>query len=365
MNTRIEATLMISAGAMLAAAAQFGPSLVERGVNAITRPAPILAATPMTAGTAGSGMTWETSPIVIGEHQELPGLFGARVLLCQDDSITGHSANNANISTHDDRGDFTVSIVDGELRKVEVQGEYTLDEGDDTVRILDPDGNVALETSKSNPTINDLSVLRQQIGGPFWNRVSPGAQADRAALGIGTTSVEPAMAAQLGIDDGEVVEFITPGSGADAGDLRLYDVIVAIDDQPVGALSLSRAIASHKPGETVRVTLIRNGSQQTIPVELGSAPGVAPAFNGFGFAPGDMTDFQEMRRMLQVQVRQIKSQIDSMTPRTPHQPLRYQRMSPAPTLRPAPAPAPAPANDPNTTDASDMAPKIESRSTPA
>jgi hypothetical protein len=343
MNTRIEAALMISAGALLAAAAPLGPTLVERGVSAITRPAPM------------------TTPIEAPVSSGAPDHSGVRVLPCQDSPVAGMSTSNATISTHDDRGGYTVSIVDGGLRKVEVQGGYTLDEDDDTVRILDPDGRVAFETSKASPTIDDLMILRRQYGGPFWNRATPESQAERAALGVGTTPVGPAMAAQLGIERGEVVEFVTPGSGADAGGLRQYDVIMAIDDQPVGERSLAKAIASHKPGETVRVTLIRHGAEQTIPVELGAAPVLAPAFDGFGIDPGELADFQEMRRMLEEQGRRMESRMDTLLPRTPQQPMRYQRMSPAPLLPPAPAPK----HDPNTTDASEMAPKSKSRSTPA
>jgi putative serine protease PepD len=52
------------------------------------------------------------------------------------------------------------------------------------------------------------------------------------------------------------------------------DVIVSVDGAPVSAFEQLRdAIASKKPGDKVKLGVVRNGSKKTITVELGQAPG--------------------------------------------------------------------------------------------
>jgi len=74
-------------------------------------------------------------------------------------------------------------------------------------------------------------------------------------------------------DDGlgvEIVE-IGDGSGADAGGLRVGDVIVAVDgDDITDPVSLGVAIRANQPGDTVTVTVERNGSTQEFAVTLGT-----------------------------------------------------------------------------------------------
>lgn len=90
----------------------------------------------------------------------------------------------------------------------------------------------------------------------------------RAALGIAARTVlspdfQPAGVAIVSVAEG--------GAAATAG-LRAGDVITRLDDTPVTSLpSLSEALAEHKPGDTVYVTYIRDGSSKTTTVTLGSA----------------------------------------------------------------------------------------------
>ena len=65
-------------------------------------------------------------------------------------------------------------------------------------------------------------------------------------------------------------EQLAPGF---AGRLGKGDVIVAVDDQAVGnPQELTRRIAGTPPGTRVRVGVVRDGTSQTIPVELGRLP---------------------------------------------------------------------------------------------
>lgn len=302
MNRTIETTLMISAGAALAASAQWRPMLGDLIHSAIAHP--VVAATDAVP-------TWELDTDYFDRQIEV------RVIPCQDTASVTTSSGNASIATHDEHGGFKVSIADGELKNIEAHGEYTLEEEGDTVRVLDPDGEVAFETSKANPTIGDAGFAFHSFDRAFAPAV-PGA---RATLGVKVTPADEAMLAQLGIENGIVAEFITPGSGADAAGLQQFDVLIAIDGEPLGATMLDDSLSKRESGETVSIELIRAGQRRTIEIVLDASP--------------------TLRRVV-----------------TPHW---------APLLRTPTQPdaAPTPEKKPGAIDASEMAPKTKARSVPA
>jgi S1-C subfamily serine protease len=83
----------------------------------------------------------------------------------------------------------------------------------------------------------------------------------------------------MGINGVLTVE-VTEGSAAAAaglqgmrrnrqGDLILGDIIVGIDDEPVGSLDdLMRILDQHDVGDSVNVVVVRNGQRLTLPVTL-------------------------------------------------------------------------------------------------
>lgn len=92
-----------------------------------------------------------------------------------------------------------------------------------------------------------------------------GSVPDRALMGVTTQPTGQG----LGV---EVIE-IADGSGAADSSLRLGDVIVAVDDTEItDPTSLGAVIAGYQPGDTVTVTVDRNGSTQDIAVTLGTRP---------------------------------------------------------------------------------------------
>ena len=73
--------------------------------------------------------------------------------------------------------------------------------------------------------------------------------------------------------DGARIISIFAGSGAERAGLVAGDVITAIDRTTViGVDALGSAILSHKPGDTVSVTVLRNGATTTVTATLGTRP---------------------------------------------------------------------------------------------
>jgi S1-C subfamily serine protease len=113
----------------------------------------------------------------------------------------------------------------------------------------------------------------------------------RAYLGITGFTVNSAVAQALGIDQqqtGVLVGQVQPGGPADTaglqgGDKTLTveghqilgggDIIVAIDDHPITSMQeLKTYLANLNPGDTAKLTVLRNGQTMDLQVTLGEAP---------------------------------------------------------------------------------------------
>ena len=97
-----------------------------------------------------------------------------------------------------------------------------------------------------------------------------------AFLGI---AAKPADSAAAGLPDGIglAVTFVDPSGPAHAA-VRVGDVVHKLDDQLlVNAPQMVTLVRTHKPGDTVVLTVIRDGRPVTVPVKLGGRPRPKPA----------------------------------------------------------------------------------------
>jgi serine protease Do len=94
-------------------------------------------------------------------------------------------------------------------------------------------------------------------------------------IGITYSEITPQNAAQLNlsVQQGIVVEQVTPGSpAADAG-IRVNDVITALDDTKIDqAHSLRSILFQHQAGDTVTLSVLRGGSTLSVKVTLTARP---------------------------------------------------------------------------------------------
>jgi putative serine protease PepD len=95
-------------------------------------------------------------------------------------------------------------------------------------------------------------------------RLRSGKKIRRPFLGVSTTT-DPRGARVTGV---------VPSGPADTAGLRPGDVVAGIDGAAVtNPADVGAAIASHGPGDTVRVDVVRGGVRQSIDVRLGTRPG--------------------------------------------------------------------------------------------
>ena len=78
----------------------------------------------------------------------------------------------------------------------------------------------------------------------------------------------------FGTLDGVYVSDVTDGGGALAAGIESGDVIIAINGKKVKTMTeLQEVIAQHRPGDKIRVTLLRNKKEKDVTVELKNSQG--------------------------------------------------------------------------------------------
>jgi S1-C subfamily serine protease len=94
-------------------------------------------------------------------------------------------------------------------------------------------------------------------------------------LGVAGQDVSPEIADRFGLDSarGAVVESVQDGTGAADADLRVGDVIVGVDGDPIATMSqLVAEVRGRQPGEEVELAIIRDGEELAVTVELSERP---------------------------------------------------------------------------------------------
>ncbi len=101
----------------------------------------------------------------------------------------------------------------------------------------------------------------------------------RGWLGVALQPLTPELAQVFKVQDGKgaLVADVQPDSPAARAGVRSGDVVVGFNGKPVADPGdLARAVAMTDPGQTVRLTIRRDGADRTLEVRLGEQAGEAP-----------------------------------------------------------------------------------------
>jgi S1-C subfamily serine protease len=105
------------------------------------------------------------------------------------------------------------------------------------------------------------------------NELITNGKIDRGVIGIAYTLLSPRLAATLSLPaqtQGIIVTQIIAGSGAAQAGLKVNDVLTKINDQQIdGTHPISSILLHTRPGDKVKLTIIRDGKQQTVDLTLG------------------------------------------------------------------------------------------------
>jgi serine protease Do len=98
---------------------------------------------------------------------------------------------------------------------------------------------------------------------------------DRGYIGIQYAPLSPRAAVALGLPPaaGIQISAVVPGSPASGASLRVNDVITKLNDQQIDQQhALQSLLLRFRPGEKVRLTIIRGSETTTIELTLGARP---------------------------------------------------------------------------------------------
>jgi S1-C subfamily serine protease len=173
-----------------------------------------------------------------------------------------------------------------------IQTDAAINHGNSGGPLLDLSGNVIgvnaqIESDSGDNAGVGFAIPSNTVKSIVSQLVSSG-NVEHAYLGVGIATVSPSVASELGLPVG--VELTDVRAGTPAADAGLEgadssrtiagqdfptggDVVTAIDGKAVtDATALSSAIDTHKPGDTVTITYVRDGQTETVKVTLATRP---------------------------------------------------------------------------------------------
>ena len=150
-----------------------------------------------------------------------------------------------------------------------VQTDAAINPGNSGGPLLDTQGRVIGVNSQIASSSRQSSGVGFAVAVDTVKEVVPelikGGKIERAYLGV-STQEEPGS-------PGAVVAAVQPGGPAEGSQLQTGDRITKLDDREVDNPSdLSTGILDYKPGDSVTLTVDRNGQETTIDVTLGTRP---------------------------------------------------------------------------------------------
>jgi len=184
------------------------------------------------------------------------------------------------------RNTVTVGVVSGLRRETDsgfegypeaIQTDAPINPGNSGGPLVDLDGKVI------GVNFMIYSTTRQSAGIGFaipsntaksvMDQLITKGKVVRGYLGLMPTDLSPAKAQVYGVKKGALVESVDGDSPADKAGVKESDVITKIDGKDVNsALELRKAVQAMAPGTTVKLTVMRDKVEKTIPVKLGEAP---------------------------------------------------------------------------------------------
>jgi Do/DeqQ family serine protease len=203
---------------------------------------------------------------------------GDLVLAIGDPFGVGQTVTNGIISalnrTADPNGDAGAYI----------QTDAAINPGNSGGALVDMDGDLIGVNSFILSRSGTSSGVGFAVPGPVVRRVvetamGGGRAVVRPWIGARLQSVTPDLAKTLGMarPAGALVADVWPGGAADQAGLRQGDVVTTVDGGPVvDAAALNYAVATHRPGETLRVGVRRAGGDRELTLRA-EAPPASPA----------------------------------------------------------------------------------------
>ncbi len=184
------------------------------------------------------------------------------------------SGTGRSITATDNSGSMSESLSDM------IQTDAAINSGNSGGPLVNAAGEViGINTATSSTAENmGFAIPISSVKGMLNQLIETG-EASRAYIGVYSVEITPDVAKEynLPVSAGAYLynsakySAVVSGSPADKAGLKDKDIIVAVNGVKVGtAGSLSSLIGEYKPGDTVQLTVYRNGDETAINVTLGA-----------------------------------------------------------------------------------------------
>ncbi|MBA2569286.1 MAG: trypsin-like peptidase domain-containing protein [Actinobacteria bacterium] len=199
-------------------------------------------------------------------------------------------------------GTVTAGIVSALGREISATNNFAIDDTIQTDAAINHGNSGGPLLNLRSEVIGVNAQIRSESGGndgvgfaipsntveEIAGRLINGGKVEHAYLGVASQTIDSAAADALDLPRGAMVTEVRPETPAAKARLKAAtgtrtvqgetystggDVISAVDGEAVeGADALRRVIDSHRPGDTVLLTIVRNGDSRTVEVKLGKRP---------------------------------------------------------------------------------------------
>ena len=200
---------------------------------------------------------------------------GDLVLAIGDPFGVGQTVTNGIISALNRTADPS-----GEAASSYIQTDAAINPGNSGGALVDMDGDLigvnSFIVSRSGGSSGvGFAVPAAMVRRVVETALGGGHAVVRPWLGARTQPVTAEIARSLGMAApvGALVAEVWPGGAAQRGGLRQSDVILSVDGNPLtDGAGLNYTIAAHRPGDTIRLGVRREGRDQTLNVRAEPAP---------------------------------------------------------------------------------------------
>ena len=188
----------------------------------------------------------------------------------------------------DYRGTVTVGVVSGLNRTVDqmqglIQTDAAINNGNSGGPLVNSLGQVigintlVVRSTNSGNVAEGLGfAIPSNLVHEIESQLVSQGHVEHPYIGISFQPIDPQIASALNIKnatEGAVVMTVEAASPADRAGLQQNDVITAINGQAVDQdHQLVSVLFTHKPGETVTLTILRNGQQSQVKLTLATHP---------------------------------------------------------------------------------------------
>ena len=186
-------------------------------------------------------------------------------------------------------GTATAGIVSAQGRgEVDISTPYTdylqidaaINRGNSGGPTFDIYGRViGVNSAIYSPTGGSVGIgfaIPASVAKPITDQLMRGAAVQRGFVGLGLRTFDADRWEALGQPrdfKGAYIESVTPGAPAEQAGVQEGDLLVGVNGRPVAnSTEATRAVGSARPGETIRLEVIRDGRRRTINVRSGVRP---------------------------------------------------------------------------------------------